>query len=103
MKIDRSFIKDIPHDEDDVAITQAVIAMAHSLNLKVIAEGVESEEHVTFLREHGCEEAQGYLFGAPMSAEDFTELITRTGHGVLPRANVPDAKIGRAGSDLPML
>ena len=103
VKIDRSFIKDIPHDEDDVAITQAVIAMAHSLNLKVIAEGVESEEHVTFLREHGCEEAQGYLFGAPMSAEDFTELITRTGHGVLPRANVPDAKIGRAGSDLPML
>ena len=53
--------------------------------------------------EHGCEEAQGYLFGAPMSAEDFTELITRTGHGVLPRANVPDAKIGRAGSELPML
>jgi diguanylate cyclase (GGDEF)-like protein/PAS domain S-box-containing protein len=86
VKIDRSFIKDIPHDEDDVAITQAVIAMAHSLNLKVIAEGVESEEHVNFLREHGCEQAQGYLFGAPMSADDFTDLITRTGQGILPRA-----------------
>jgi diguanylate cyclase (GGDEF)-like protein/PAS domain S-box-containing protein len=87
VKIDRSFIKDIPHDEDDVVITQAVIAMAHSLGLKCIAEGVESEEHVTFLRDHGCEEAQGYLFGAPMSAEDFTKLIKKCGTGVLPRAS----------------
>jgi diguanylate cyclase (GGDEF)-like protein/PAS domain S-box-containing protein len=86
VKIDRSFIKDIPHDEDDVAITQAVIAMAHSLGLKVIAEGVESEEHVTFLREHGCDEVQGYLFGAPMSADNFTQLITSCAGGVLPRA-----------------
>jgi diguanylate cyclase (GGDEF)-like protein/PAS domain S-box-containing protein len=83
VKIDRSFIKDIPHDEDDVAITQAVIAMAHSLGLKVIAEGVESGEHVTFLRAHGCEEAQGYLFGAPMAADDFSRLIVGCDGGVL--------------------
>lgn len=78
VKIDRSFIMNIPDDEDDIAITKAVIAMAHSLRLKVIAEGVESERHATFLREQGCDEAQGYLFGKPMPADEFTQMMLQS-------------------------
>ncbi len=75
IKIDRSFIKDIPQDADDVAITQAIIAMAHSLRLKVIAEGVETREQLDFLIEHGCHEFQGYYKCKPQPAEDFTRLL----------------------------
>jgi EAL domain-containing protein (putative c-di-GMP-specific phosphodiesterase class I) len=75
IKIDRSFIKDIPQDPDDVAITQAIIAMAHSLRLKVIAEGVETREQLDFLKEHGCHEFQGYYNPRAQPAEDFTRLL----------------------------
>lgn len=75
LKIDRSFIKGVPNDSDDEAIAGAIIAMAHALGLTVTAEGVETEEQLAFLRKHGCDRIQGYLFGAPMFADEFTRLL----------------------------
>jgi diguanylate cyclase (GGDEF)-like protein len=83
IKIDRSFIKDIPQDPDDVAITQAIIAMAHSLRLKVVAEGVETREQLDFLTEHGCHEFQGHYFRKPQPAEDFTKLLRENVAGAM--------------------
>ena len=66
IKIDRSFIKDIPGNQDDMEITSAVIAMARNLRLKVVAEGVETPEQLAFLRQHRCDIGQGYLFDRPI-------------------------------------
>ena len=71
LKIDRTFVDGLPSGEQDAQIARAIIAMAHSLNLAVIAEGVETQEQLDFLREHGCDEVQGYLFGRPMPANKF--------------------------------
>ncbi|WP_263261078.1 EAL domain-containing protein [Pseudomonas sp. RIT-PI-S] len=71
LKIDRTFVDGLPEGEQDAQIARAIIAMAHSLNLAVIAEGVETHEQLDFLREHGCDEVQGYLFGRPMQANRF--------------------------------
>jgi EAL domain-containing protein (putative c-di-GMP-specific phosphodiesterase class I) len=66
LKIDRSFVKDIPGDEDDMAITAAIISLAQKLKLDVIAEGVETQEQLDFLRESGCNEIQGYWVSRPL-------------------------------------
>ena len=76
IKIDRSFIMNIPGDTDDAAITDAVIALAHSLRYKVVAEGVETQEQLDYLRSRHCDEMQGYLFGKPIPATEMTSLLT---------------------------
>jgi diguanylate cyclase (GGDEF)-like protein len=75
LKVDRSFITDLNHNPDDMAITKAIIAMARSLELKVVAEGVETEEQFQFLKEQGCDEIQGFLCGRPMPPEEFALLL----------------------------
>ena len=71
LKIDRSFVKELTERNDDAAICAAIIAMAHQLGLLVIAEGVETQDQVDFLRNQGCDQVQGYLFGKPQPADDF--------------------------------
>ncbi|MCH8618680.1 EAL domain-containing protein [Undibacterium sp. TS12] len=75
VKIDKSFIKEIPHNPDDVSITKAVIAMAHSLGIKVIAEGVETEAQCKFLSDNMCDQIQGHFFSRPINAEQMQALL----------------------------
>jgi EAL domain-containing protein (putative c-di-GMP-specific phosphodiesterase class I) len=80
LKIDKSFIAGLNEDPDDKSIVNTVIHMAHDLNLKVVAEGVETEEQLAFLRTSGCDETQGYLFSKPVPGEDFEKLIAHSSH-----------------------
>ncbi|ACA99847.1 MULTISPECIES: bifunctional diguanylate cyclase/phosphodiesterase [Cyanophyceae] len=74
LKIDQSFVRGIPLDKDDVAITNSIIALAHSLQIEVIAEGVETIEQVNYLKSVGCNKLQGYYYSRPICAKDFAEL-----------------------------
>jgi EAL domain-containing protein (putative c-di-GMP-specific phosphodiesterase class I) len=75
LKIDRSFIRDLSSDTDDQAITEAIINMGKALGMTVVAEGVETIEQETFLRDHACDETQGYLFSRPIPPEKFADLL----------------------------
>lgn len=79
VKIDRSFIADLQRDPDDLALTTAIIAMAHSLGITVVAEGVEKEAQYNLLAERGCDLVQGYWLSHPISATEFAHLLARRG------------------------
>lgn len=76
LKVDQSFVRNLTSDANDAAITRAVIDLGHSLNLKVIAEGVETHQHLAFLHAHACDEIQGYLFSRPVPADKFAKILT---------------------------
>ena len=75
LKIDRTFIKDIPVDADDMAITQAVITLAHNMQVTVVAEGVETQAQWDFLKRYSCDQIQGYYYSKPLTAEDFMTFL----------------------------
>jgi EAL domain-containing protein (putative c-di-GMP-specific phosphodiesterase class I) len=102
LKIDRSFIGDITVDSDDAAITSAIISIAKKLKLKVVAEGVETPEQLSFLRAEGCDDGQGYYFSRPMAPEKLIGLLAspRTvakPHGIV--LALDERRAGYAGSD----
>jgi len=77
LKIDQSFVHQLSENPDDAAIAVAIISMGQSLNLRIIAEGVETEEDLAFLKSHGCDEVQGFYFSRPIPAEQFSRLLTQ--------------------------
>ena len=81
IKIDRSFIHEIPDNQDDMEITSAVIAMAHNLKIKVVAEGIETAEQLAFLRRHRCDVGQGYLFDRPIPGSELIAKLKRYPRG----------------------
>ncbi|WP_244883627.1 putative bifunctional diguanylate cyclase/phosphodiesterase [Variovorax paradoxus] len=94
LKIDQSFVRDIPGDEEDKAIAKTIIALGHELNLKVIAEGVETEQQLEFLRAHGCDEMQGYLFSRPVPPAELAALV-RMRAGEAAASGQPEARARR--------
>ena len=77
IKIDRSFIRELPDNSEDMAITESIISLGKALGVNVVAEGVETVEQEAFLRRHGCNEIQGFLYGEPCDADDFVKLFRK--------------------------
>lgn len=77
LKIDQSFIQQIAHDNDDSELTRAIVAMGHNLNLRVIAEGVETQAQLDYIQSHGCDGVQGYYLGRPLPAEELSQTLTK--------------------------
>ena len=100
IKVDRSFVRDIVNDSDDAAIVDAIVAMAHSLKLNVIAEGVETIEQLEFLRQRNCQQAQGYYFARPLDPQQFEAFIAQgMSHGDV-SVSTPDTSPVTTGADL---
>jgi diguanylate cyclase (GGDEF)-like protein/PAS domain S-box-containing protein len=78
LKIDKSFVRNLPQDQDDAVIARSIISLAQSLQLQVIAEGVETREQLDYLRQHRCDQIQGYFFSRPLAAPDFERLLIET-------------------------
>ena len=97
LKVDQSFVRDLGSDDTATAITAAVITLGHSLKLKVIAEGVETEQQLAILRELGCDEVQGYLFSRPVGVQDFSAILDK-GRSLLPASAKTISLVGRPGA-----
>ncbi len=96
LKVDRSFVRDLPHNGDDVAITRAVIAMAHSLKMSVVAEGVEYQHQFDLLRQEGCDEFQGYFCRPPLEETELLRfLVEEKARTTRPGARIPEAIAAR--------
>jgi len=78
LKIDKSFVDDVLTDSDDAEIANAIIRLSHALNLRVVAEGVETLEQVAFLKLNGCDEIQGYVVAKPLPPDQVSELFAQT-------------------------
>ena len=91
LKIDQSFVRNLAADADDASIVSAVIGMGKGLQIRVVAEGVETQEQLALLRRQGCPEGQGYYFGRPVSGREFSQLVRRSAT----EFHLPDARAAR--------
>jgi EAL domain-containing protein (putative c-di-GMP-specific phosphodiesterase class I) len=91
LKLDRTFVRDLPEDINDIAITRAVIAMAHTLQIGVVAEGVERQAQLDLLRAEGCDEYQGYLCQPPLTAAELVRFVRDGATDIVPAVEIVSA------------